>query len=216
MVEGACGPASVQPGVAPVSSAAATVSAPCPSATRSAHASCAGGAPPCPVGSRRQPAQGCVPVPGIHSTCENAVKRHGKIQILEGDCFFVVMPTPSTTDYSVEVDARLAEGGGYGLWLRGTYTDGYVLALGVQYDAGAEGLKYMHYPETNGSIRFQKYPCDQEWHHWKLVGQAGTTTIVLDGKQQLEFAGGGVSGAQYGFRTWGGRLEVRNLVMTPL
>lgn len=141
----------------------------------------------------------------------------GDVRILGGvgDCFFVVTPAPAATDYTLELDTRLAEGPGFGIWMRGSYDNGSVVSLGIQYDPGAGGLKFVHYPDTASSLHFLNHACDREWHHWKLIGSSGTTRALLDGVQVLEFSGGGVTGSQFGFRTWGGKFELRKLQVGP-
>jgi hypothetical protein len=150
---------------------------------------------------------------GIVSSCQGTVADRGEVQVLggTGDCFFVVNPAPATTDYTLELDTRLVDGPGFGIWIRGSYVDGSVAGLGVQYDPGAGGLKFVHYPDTAARVRFLDHACDKGWHHWELIGSVGTTRVRLDGVQVLDFSGGGVFGVQFGFRTWGGRFELRKL-----
>jgi hypothetical protein len=153
---------------------------------------------------------------GIESTCPGTVSSRGPVRTLGGaECFYAVVPAPASPDYVLELEARLVEGLGYGIWFRGAMEQGEVVALAVQFDPGAGGLKFLHYPEMNNAFRFSQYPCDHSWHRWKLVGSGGTTTVQLDGETVLEGVVGGVSGTRFGFRTWGGTMELRNVVVTP-
>lgn len=120
------------------------------------------------------------------------------------------------SDYTLDLDAKLDSGGGYGVWFRGSWNSGAVHALGVQYDTGAGGIKFLHYPETESAFKFTSYALDSAWHHWQLVGAGSRVQVYLDGALLLDSSSEPASGASFGFRTWwSNTMEFRNLVVSP-
>jgi hypothetical protein len=136
-------------------------------------------------------------------------------------CFFLVdYPicdgAACHTDYTLDVDAKLDSGGGYGVWFRGSWSTSTVRAVGVQYDTGAGGIKFLHYPETENAFKFMSGTLDSDWHHWRLIGSGSRVQVYLDGELQLDTTNEPASGSSFGFRTWWSNwMEFRNLVVSP-
>jgi 3-keto-disaccharide hydrolase len=146
------------------------------------------------------------------SSCPESILKFENGTVLgTGRCFYGVTPLPKSRAYSVELDARLLEGNGYGIWFHGQYDKGQVRAIGVQYDCDAGGLKFLNYPDTVQAFSFAQTKCDNNWHHWRLVSVGTSVSVHIDNVEVLHQTHADDAGNQFGFRTWGGRVELKNI-----
>jgi hypothetical protein len=152
-----------------------------------------------------------VEVKNILTDCPRSVEiLSNGFRLGDGWCFYKIDYPVKTNDYSLEFDAKLESRSGYGIWFRGNYSD-RVRSFGVQFDPGAGGLKFLKYPETESAFYFKRYHCDNNWHHWKLYGKGANVKVFLDGNVILDRNDIPSSGTDFGFRTWRGKVNVKNL-----
>jgi hypothetical protein len=143
-------------------------------------------------------------------------------------CFYVAAPAPRGTNYELSLEARLMNGDGYGIWMRGSYQEitsdkggiqTVVTGFGGQYqrnlDPAQNGIKFVEYPQTERAYQMVNYVTDYAWHRWRWVGSGGTVTVYLDGQSVLA-ADVAASGVEFGFRTWRGGFGVRDLRVSGL
>jgi hypothetical protein len=154
---------------------------------------------------------GYVKISNIQSNCPSSIKiLTDSVTLGSGWCFYKVEYPINSSNYSLQFDAKLDKGDGYGIWFRGNYGNGRVESLGVQYDPGAGGIKFVKYPETELSFHHIKYKCDNNWHRWVLDGNESNVKVFLD--EKLLYEGNIKSqGSNFGFRTWRGTVQIKNI-----
>jgi hypothetical protein len=106
---------------------------------------------------------------------------------------------------------------GYGVWLRGAWNGSNTQAIAVQYEAAPGGnssqrrIIFLRYPATESPINVAtQRDLDRKYHAWRIVGSKNMVQFFLDGKLIGSYDEP-ASGNDFGFRTWRGRVEVKNL-----
>ncbi|KAB2895703.1 MAG: hypothetical protein F9K40_15900 [Kofleriaceae bacterium] len=135
------------------------------------------------------------------------------VRIEGGWCFYIALPNPPKTDHVIELEVRLHSGRGYGVWFAGAWSGDSVTAPAAQYDAGAGGIKFVAYPDTETSVApMRRAKIDGGWHRWRIERAGSRVTLSLDGDVILERDVTGRN--QFGLRTWNAAIDVRNATVT--
>jgi len=152
----------------------------------------------------------------IRSSCRDEVRVSDTAFTVSGGwCFYLVEPAPTTAQQSVTFRARLLSGRGYGLWFGGRWNDGHVRATGIQYDAGAGGIKFLQYPETEaGFLPVLSTATDRDWHNWRIERRDGWDSVWLDGTR-IFHRGSDIENREFGFRTWDTAADIADLTVSP-
>jgi hypothetical protein len=154
-----------------------------------------------------------VEVKKVLTNCQSSVEiLNNSFRLGSGWCFYKIDFPVQSNDYTFEFDAKLESESGYGIWFRGAYSD-RVNSFGVQFDPGAGGIKFLKYPETESAFYSLRYNCDNSWHHWKLYGKGSTVKVFLDGNLILDRKDILNSGSDFGFRTWRGKVLIKNITI---
>lgn len=166
----------------------------------------------------RQEQTGGAVVTGLESSCGGVILlENGVFSIPTGWCFQRSTMVPKSENYVLTFSARSLDGDGYGVWLRGAWNESNTQAFAVQYEAAPGGnssqrrIIFLRYPATESPINVAtQRDLDRKYHAWRIVGSKNMVQFFLDGKLIGSY-NEPASGNDFGFRTWRGRVEVKNL-----